>query len=336
MACCAGRRLAQRLMRVLVEQVAGLERLLLEKAQIERAGVGDAERLGQAEMLGLLGAGEEDGDAVHQQRAREAVDHRAEHLVEIGFGAQVAAELDQGAPVVVTLAIEHAVEALLDPVLHGLEQERGHDHGHHQAGGPGAGHARVHDLRRHADRAEVETQNGRRRQRVGHAALEDDVHVHQPVADDGVAEGQGQEHQREGRDRHQPAGQSAGQERDDVEQGERGDRQDGAARHPLQLLAQDGSMRPPVGVPEHHRSHREQRGQIEHLHPIQVPAQQLGGGARPQHPDVESPAAAARAGRPAALPSDACGRTPWAPGRSGRSAGTAPAAAARPPRSPSR
>ena len=47
------------------------------------------------------------------------------------------------------------------------------------------------------DDAEVEADQGGGGERVGDAALEDEVHVHQAVADDGPAEGQRQEDQRE-------------------------------------------------------------------------------------------------------------------------------------------
>ena len=85
--------------------------------RFEPAGVGNAVRLGQRELLRLLRIRQEDGQPVHQQRARQAVDDRGQHLVEIGFGIQVAAELDQRLPVVVTFAIEELVEIVLHPVL---------------------------------------------------------------------------------------------------------------------------------------------------------------------------------------------------------------------------
>ena len=66
--------------------------------------------------------------------------------------------------------------------------------------------AAVHDLGRDRDDAEVKADQQRRRQRVGDAALEDQVDVHQPVADDGPAEGQRQDDQREPREFGQRTG----------------------------------------------------------------------------------------------------------------------------------
>ena len=85
--------------------------------------------------------------------------------------------------------------------------------------------------------AEVQAHQRSGRQRVGHAALEDQVDVHQAVAHDRPAERQRKQDQREQRDARQRAGHvRVCQERDDVQRGEREHRQQGAARQPLQLL----------------------------------------------------------------------------------------------------
>ncbi len=174
-----------------------LRPLHVQEVEIEPAGVGDAVRLGQRELLRLLGIGQEDRQAIDQQSARQPVDDRGEHLVEIGFGVQVAAKLDQRLAIVITLAIEELVEILLHPVLEGIEQQRGDGDGDHQSDRTGAGEILVEQHRRHADRGEVGCGDGAGRDGVGHAALEDQVHVHQAIAEDGVAEGQRQEDQRQ-------------------------------------------------------------------------------------------------------------------------------------------
>ena len=56
-----------------------------------------------------------------------------QHLVQIGFGIQVAAELDQRLPVVITLAVEELVEIILHPVLERIEQQGRHRDGHNQS-----------------------------------------------------------------------------------------------------------------------------------------------------------------------------------------------------------
>jgi hypothetical protein len=54
------------------------------------------------------------------------------------------------------------------------------------------------------DHAEVDAEQQAGGQRVGHAALEDQVGVHQPVADDGPTERERQEDQAKGRQIRQP------------------------------------------------------------------------------------------------------------------------------------
>ena len=53
---------------------------------------------------------------------------------------------------------------------------------------------------------EVQSDNGRSCQRVSNAALEDQVDIHQPVANDGPAEGERQNHQRDTGELVQDAG----------------------------------------------------------------------------------------------------------------------------------
>jgi hypothetical protein len=56
------------------------------------------------------------------------------------------------------------------------------------------------------DDAEVDADQSAGGQRVGHAALEDEVGVHEPVADDGPAEGERQEDEREAGELREHAG----------------------------------------------------------------------------------------------------------------------------------
>src|ERR1019366_7042481 len=86
------------------------------------------------------------GEAVDQERAREAVHQRRKHLVEIGLRTQLTPELDQRAPVIVARAIEKYVQLLLNPLPYRIEQERGHYHGHHESVGAGTRNARVPQL----------------------------------------------------------------------------------------------------------------------------------------------------------------------------------------------
>ncbi len=101
----------------------------IEKAQVKPSRLRDAIRLRQRELLRLLGTRQEDRHAINHQGARQPVDNRREHLVEVGFGVQVAAELDQRLSIVVAFAIEEFVEIVLHPVLEWIEQQRCHRDG---------------------------------------------------------------------------------------------------------------------------------------------------------------------------------------------------------------
>ena len=97
-----------------------------------------------------------------------------------------AAELDQGLAVVVAMAVEGAIHPALNAALERIEDRRRDQNGQHQR-------PLAHRLRHRVvdqdgderDDAEVAADNQRRGQRIRHAALEDQVRVHQPVADDG-------------------------------------------------------------------------------------------------------------------------------------------------------
>ena len=91
------------------------------------------------------------------------------------------------------------------------------------------------------DDAEVGAKQQARGQRVGHAALEDQVGVHQPVADDGPTEGEGQKDDGEAGQIGEPAIRLPVEEiGNSVKERKRNDGQQSAAGEPLQLLAQQG------------------------------------------------------------------------------------------------
>ena len=99
------------------------------------------------------------------------------------------------------------------------------------------------DLSGEGDDGEVEADEGGGREGVGDAALEDEVHVHEAVADDSPGEGERQEDQREADEVGDGGGDDeVGEEGDDVEEGEGDDRDEGSAGEPLELLALEGGL----------------------------------------------------------------------------------------------
>src|SRR5437868_4304624 len=222
--------LAEGLVCVVEEQVAfsDLRPFGGEEAEIELVGPGDAIRLCKMEAARVVGSGGEDREARDEESLRKTLDDEVEHLIQIGLGVQVSTECDQGAAIVVALAIEELVEMLLDPILYRIEEQRSDGDGNDQAGRPGVGNRLLYRGADQGDGPEVHADDGRGRNGVRHAALEDQIDVHQAVTHDGIAEGQRQEDQREHRDLHAGSGRGAMQIRDDVEERERRDRHDGA------------------------------------------------------------------------------------------------------------
>ena len=121
------------------KQAAALERRPrgIEKAQIERAFGPKTHRARKHELAGMRRIFEENGQAIHQQRLRNAVEHRAEQRLEAHFVRERAPEFNQRAAIVQPVAVEEMIEARLHPIAQRLEQKcRDHD-GDHGAGGPG-------------------------------------------------------------------------------------------------------------------------------------------------------------------------------------------------------
>ena len=116
----------------------------------------------------------------------------------IGFRAKAAAELDQRLAVVVAMAVEGAIDPTLNAALERIEDgqrvttmasTRPHSR-------TASGMALCTQTEIRAIDAKVAAHDQPSGQRVGHAALEDQVGVHQPVADDGPTEGERQKDQR--------------------------------------------------------------------------------------------------------------------------------------------
>src|SRR5579871_1016154 len=184
----------ERLLRVLKEDVRMVEScaVKVEKAKgqfvLRRRGEKPM-RCSEAHASG--GLREKDRDAGDEQSARKPLDDGIEQRVDIGFGAQSAAELNQGLPVVVLLPVKGLVNPPLDAALEWIEDRGGHQDGDHKC--PPADRRRkavVDHLSNEGDDTEVAAEQRRRGEGVGYAALEDQVGVHQPVANDGPAEGE--------------------------------------------------------------------------------------------------------------------------------------------------
>ena len=171
---------------------------------------------------------------------------------QVSFGAEAAAELYESFAVVVTMAVKELIEPGLKAALERVEELGGDEDGDDQA--PFAdccGQQQVDFFGDEGDDAEVDADQCSCSQGVGYAALEDEVGVHQAIADDGPAEGQRQEDERQAGDLLKNDGNwYAGEEWKRVQQGEGQNGEQRSAGEPLKLLAEQGSVGAGVAAEE--------------------------------------------------------------------------------------
>ena len=92
--------------------------------------------MGGSQSVAAILGGQEDGDPRDQQGPRQSIDDGAEQRVQIGLRAEAATEFDECLAIVVSPAVEDAVNPRLDGALERVEELRGDDDGGDQS--PGA------------------------------------------------------------------------------------------------------------------------------------------------------------------------------------------------------
>src|ERR1700688_578795 len=242
----------------------------LEEAKIHGLGEAHAHGASEAHMAGAHGVFHEDGQAIDEQSLGNAVHDRAQHGVETHFIGEGAAEFNQGAPVVEPVAVEETIQARLNPFAKRLKQEGGNDDSDHAAC-RSAG-LRVEDLGNQGDEREVHGGNGGGGRGVGQTALEDDVDVHQAVANDGVAEAQGNEHQAEHGKLHPGVLRRVQHKGDDVEEREGQTARQRSAGEPLQLLAKHAGRSFAKALVEHESGGHKEESQVAQFDFVQEQA----------------------------------------------------------------
>ena len=159
------------------------------------------------------------------------------NLPKISLRAQASAERDQGLPIVVALVVENPVDPVLNGPFERFEELGGDDDGSDQSPGTRTGQPGVHQLRRDRYRTEVKPDQRRGRQGIGNPTLEDQVDIHQAVADDRPAKGQRQKDQANPTQLGQGARNgNASEKGDDIQHCEGNDGEQCSPRQPLQLL----------------------------------------------------------------------------------------------------
>ena len=148
-------------------------------------------------MLGFFVTTQKNRNAVHCQGSRQPIEDGGEQRVQIRFRAELPAELDQGAAVVIDRAIKSLIDAILNPFAHRIKQKRGNDDSQDPSQRPGAGLPHVDQRGYSGYQREIHSRYRRCGQGINHAPLENQVNVHQAVAEDGVAERERQQSQQQ-------------------------------------------------------------------------------------------------------------------------------------------
>src|SRR6266852_2220769 len=152
---------------------------------------------------------------------------------EAHFVRQGAPEFNQRAAIVEAVAVEKAVEAPLNPFAERLEQKGCDNNGDHAPDRTGG--LRVENVGNEGHQRKIDRGDCCRGRGVCQASLEDDIHVHQTVADDGIAETQWNQHEAQDRN-HQPGMRVQvyiEHQRKDVKQRERQSADERSASQPL-------------------------------------------------------------------------------------------------------
>jgi hypothetical protein len=157
--------------------------------------------------------GQENRHAPQIQGFHQPLAHRHQHQIEVGLGAQFGGEIGQGAAVVVALAVKAAVETLLDPVPQRMEQQRRRHNRNHPSRRPQLLQLRLHHAAQQEHHAVKSRQQCRRRERIGRAAADEHLDVHQAVSRNCVRKGQRDQAHRENRQAARCAGNLARHER---------------------------------------------------------------------------------------------------------------------------
>src|SRR4029077_448076 len=112
-----------------LEEEVRLGEAPVEEAEIQALGTGGKTGVGAHGFLEMkLGSiallvRQEEREVLNVERFEQAVADGSEHGVEVGFGAKLTGKLDQGASVIILVAVEDPVEPLLDPGADGLEEK---------------------------------------------------------------------------------------------------------------------------------------------------------------------------------------------------------------------
>ena len=104
---------------------------------------------------------------------------------------------------------------------------------------------------------------------IGETSLENDVHIHQPVPDDGVSETKRYQHQGYSREIHPGARHDAQRVGHDVQEKERKNARERPSSDPFELLTEDSRSCVAVTVHEGPRGKHEVNAQTSKVQPVE-------------------------------------------------------------------
>ena len=249
--------------------LAKLGTVRVEETRIRLAGNNHAARADQAEAIRLRG--QEHGQAVNSQGLRQAVTNLLQQAIKVQYGSKLTRELQQRAPVIVALALEKAIQPLLEVVHDGLEENGSENNCHNPGAAAGDGKRGAEEIREESDQSEIETHDAGRGQGISNASAENNIHIHQPIAHDGIAKSHGQEEQRERRSVHPGVGDKPQEIGQGIKRREGNNREPGAPCDPFQLVFQQRICGASISVVERQSAGKKVRPQVEQLGAVQHP-----------------------------------------------------------------
>jgi len=191
-----------------------------------------------------------------------------ERFFEVVLAGELAGEVEEGAAVIIGLSIEDiAIQILLKPVADGLKDEGGDEDQDNYSSG-----RNLIDAAEAEEKAVENSENSECGHGVDIALLEDDIDVHEAVAEDRVSPGDGDEREAEDREFHDGVGSNAQGEGNDVKQGKGEDAEDGTVAEPLHLLTEDRVFHAPVFVGEDGSTEEIVEAQEGEADTVEIPA----------------------------------------------------------------
>ena len=212
---------------------------------------------------------EEKGHAIELDGFAHARHHALGQAIEVEVAVQLAREADQRAAIVVAIAIEGTVDRILQAVLHRLGQQHHHHRGEERDDPAMLVFTLDEVAARRAQDQHVDRDDGGDRRGVDQQTLEDDLDVHQAIADDRRRERERHEAERHGRQPHRDRGLDPQRKRNRVAEGERQRAERRAPDDPAELTLHGHRARTRQGAEQDRQARAQIQREIDVLEAIE-------------------------------------------------------------------